>query len=54
MKIKKKQWELILPVKLEELWDFFSVPDNLNKMTPENAGFRMISSLNGQKYFRGC
>ena len=30
MKIKKKQWELILPVKLEELWDFFSVPDNLN------------------------
>ena len=53
MKIKKKQWELILPVKLEELWDFFSVPDNLNKMTPENAGFRMISSLNGQKIFPG-
>lgn len=53
MKIKKKQWELILPVKLEELWDFFSIPDNLNEMTPENAGFRMISKLNGQKLFPG-
>lgn len=53
MKIRKKEWELILPVSLEELWDFFSVPDNLNKMTPEQAGFRMISTLNGQKIFPG-
>lgn len=53
MKIRKKEWELILPVSLDELWDFFSVPDNLNKMTPEQAGFRMISTLNGQKIFPG-
>jgi ligand-binding SRPBCC domain-containing protein len=53
MKIRKKEWALILPVPLETLWDFFSVPDNLIKMTPEQAGFSMISTLNGQKIYPG-
>jgi ligand-binding SRPBCC domain-containing protein len=53
MKIKKRKWELILPVPREELWDFFCQPDNLNKLTPEQAGFRIISNLEGQGIFPG-
>ncbi len=34
-----------LPISLEEAWDFFSSPRNLEKITPEHMGFIITSDL---------
>ena len=33
-----------LPINLDEAWDFFSTPSNLEKLTPKDIGFKIISS----------
>jgi len=33
-----------LPISLEQAWDFFSLPANLKKITPESMGFDIQSS----------
>jgi ligand-binding SRPBCC domain-containing protein len=33
----------ILPIPLEQAWDFFSNPDNLQKITPAELGFQITS-----------
>ncbi len=35
----------ILPISLEQAWDFFATPKNLNEITPEGLKFEMISDL---------
>ena len=32
-----------LPISLAEAWDFFSTPKNLQKITPEYLGFKILS-----------
>lgn len=44
--------EQVLPISLEEAWDFFSSPANLGKITPEYMGFK-ITSDNLQKMYAG-
>jgi len=34
----------VLPAPIEVVWDFFSCPENLNKLTPKNLGFQITSS----------
>ena len=38
-----------LPIKLSEAWDFFSSPENLEKITPDHMGFE-ITSGEGRMY----
>lgn len=33
----------LLPISLEEAWNFFSTPQNLQKLTPENLDFKITS-----------
>ena len=35
--------ELVLPIRLDKAWDFFSSPLNLQKITPEEMGFKITS-----------
>ena len=42
-----------IPIPLEEAWDFFSNPANLQKITPVNMSFKTISKYHGEKMYPG-
>ncbi len=42
-----------IPVSLETAWEFFSRPDNLKHITPNNLGFHVISKHHGEKMYAG-
>ena len=52
MKIHTLRQEQILPITLDEAWDFFSSPANLDEITPGDLGFE-ITSPPGGKMFEG-
>jgi ligand-binding SRPBCC domain-containing protein len=43
----------ILKVSLDEAWEFFSSPKNLQKITPQKLGFQIISQHHGEKMYAG-
>jgi len=43
----------LLPIGIDEAWDFFSSPANLQKITPDHLGFKIISSHHGDKMYPG-
>jgi ligand-binding SRPBCC domain-containing protein len=42
-----------IPISLDRAWEFFSNPDNLQAITPENMGFKVISKHQGDKMYAG-
>jgi ligand-binding SRPBCC domain-containing protein len=42
-----------LPLSLAEAWDFFSSPANLEKITPEHMGFKILYKSGGNKMYAG-
>lgn len=48
--VKKTQ---VLPISLEEAWDFFSTPLNLNEITPEDMSFEILTKLKGVQMYPG-
>ena len=42
--------EQFLPVSLDQAWDFFATPKNLNEVTPENMVFEITSDLPPKMY----
>jgi ligand-binding SRPBCC domain-containing protein len=42
-----------IPVTLEQAWDFFSSPANLQVITPAKMGFKTISKHHGEKMYAG-
>lgn len=42
-----------IPISLEMAWDFFSNPANLQAITPENMGFKVISKHHGDTMYAG-
>jgi len=42
-----------LPISLNEAWDFFSSPHNLEKITPPGMGFEVISDSKTQIIYAG-
>jgi ligand-binding SRPBCC domain-containing protein len=42
-----------IPISLAAAWDFFSDPANLQAITPDNLGFRIISKHHGAKMYAG-
>jgi ligand-binding SRPBCC domain-containing protein len=53
MRVKKKEWELTLPLELDEVWDFFSRPENLQKITPKGVIKSIQSDLEGVEMYPG-
>jgi ligand-binding SRPBCC domain-containing protein len=41
-----------LPVSLDEAWNFFSVPENLDRITPDDLSFEILSG-SGERTFAG-
>lgn len=42
-----------MPISLDAAWDFFSKPDNLKEITPQNLGFNIISKHHGETMYAG-
>ena len=42
-----------IPISLERAWDFFSNPANLQAITPDNMGFKVISKHHGNIMYAG-
>jgi ligand-binding SRPBCC domain-containing protein len=42
-----------IPISLQQAWDFFSNPANLQAITPENMGFKVISKHHGDTMYPG-
>ncbi|MGB3545627.1 MAG: SRPBCC family protein [Saprospiraceae bacterium] len=49
----RREWHLRVPRPLDEVWDFFSRPQNLGKMTPENVSFTITSPDADQLMYEG-
>lgn len=43
----------VLPISLQEAWDFFSSPKNLGKITPGRMNFEILEQTGGEKMFEG-
>ena len=50
MKIFTLTKEQILPISVETAWEFFSNPNNLNKITPKDMSFEIRTELEGEMY----
>lgn len=53
MKVREKRWKLFIPRSAEEVWDFFSRPENLNAITPEDMSFQILSDIRGVRMYEG-
>lgn len=42
-----------IPGTLQDVWKFFSVPDNLKEITPAHLNFNVISKYHGTKAYAG-
>ena len=43
----------LIKISMDEAWDFFSSPANLQKITPEKLGFKIVSKHHGEKMYAG-
>jgi len=50
MKLYAIHKEQIVPISLEQAWDFFSTPKNLSRITPAHMDFRILSELPEKVY----
>ncbi len=48
--MKYLQTEQFLPISLEEAWDFFSSPKNLNRITPGDMHFKILNEVPEKVY----
>lgn len=53
MKIYNLKRTQVLPISLQEAWDFFSSPANLEKITPAHMGFHILYKSGGDKMYPG-
>jgi ligand-binding SRPBCC domain-containing protein len=53
MKVKRKEWHQFIPRPLEEVWQFFSRPENLNEVTPGEMSFEILSPIAGVPMYEG-
>ncbi len=48
--MQKLKQEQFLPISIEEAWEFFASPKNLNAVTPKDLYFEITSELPDQMY----
>lgn len=53
MKIYKKEWKQFVPRPMDEVWHFFSRPENLDAITPEDMKFNIISDIANMPMYEG-
>lgn len=42
--------EQVLPISVKEAWDFFATPKNLNRITPEELKFQVLTDVPDKMY----
>ena len=50
MKIHHFEVDLKIPIGLDEAWEFFSIPKNLDRITPADMSFEIISGADSKAY----
>jgi len=53
MKVKRKSWEQFIPRPMDEVWSFFSRPENLNAITPPDMSFEILSDISNIEMYQG-
>lgn len=53
MKVKHKEWQQLISRPLGEVWAFFSRPENLNRITPADMSFEMLSDVRDVPMYAG-
>lgn len=53
MQVKRKEWIQTIPRDLNEIWDFFSRPENLNAITPPDMHFEILSNIEHTEMYQG-
>lgn len=53
MQVKKKEWQQFIARPLEEVWHFFSRPENLNDVTPDGMSFEIRSDIRNVSMYEG-
>lgn len=53
MKPKRKEWTTFIPRPLDEVWAFFSRPENLNDITPDEMSFQILTPIQGKEMYAG-
>lgn len=53
MQVKRKEWKQFIPRPLDEVWHFFSRPENLNAITPDDMQFEILTDLEGVEMYQG-
>jgi ligand-binding SRPBCC domain-containing protein len=53
MQVKKKEWTQFIPRPLDEVWHFFSRPENLNDVTPGDMSFIILSDIRNLPMYEG-
>lgn len=53
MKVKRKSWQQFIPRPIEEVWAFFSRPENLNAITPPDMSFEILSEIKKVDMYQG-
>ena len=53
MKVYKKEWNQFIPRPMEEVWEFFSRPENLNEVTPKEMNFEILSDIANKPMYEG-
>ncbi len=53
MQLKQKIWKQYIPSPLEEVWQYFSRPENLNHITPEDMSFEILSDIANVPMYEG-
>ncbi|PKL80374.1 MAG: hypothetical protein CVV25_04385 [Ignavibacteriae bacterium HGW-Ignavibacteriae-4] len=48
-----KTWTSIVPQNIDKVWDFFSRPENLNEITPDDMKFQFLTDTKGKKMYEG-
>jgi ligand-binding SRPBCC domain-containing protein len=53
MHVYRLERKILLPIGIEEAWEFFSTPENLNLLTPDDLQFEILTDVAGQKMYPG-
>lgn len=53
MKVYKKEWTQFIPRPLDEVWHFFSRPENLSEVTPKEMNFNILSDIANKPMYEG-
>ena len=52
MKLHRLETQQWLPLSLQDAWDFFSIPENLDRITPPDMSFEILTGA-GERTFAG-